>query len=566
MHKIVEAHLKSFVQSHAYTHLDESTQFERFVNFSLLTASYSSQYDLDDVSTGDGDDGIDGVAIIIDEEVINSKEDVQNVFGASKRNHDVEILFTQAKSGENFDLGEVLKFNSAVLRFLSADQYVVNDETQQNAWECYSEVLRHVPKIRNGKPTLVMRYVTTGVYKEPQAIETAKRDFLHNIEELGYFNHVDYRYLGRNEIVDLWISTYSGVTASLEMFSHAPLPKISGIEEAYLAVVKAKELVKCLLETEDGSLRTHVFEENVRSFLGDSNPVNESIGRTVSDGTIKSRFPVLNNGVTVVSPDVRVQGNVLHLENFQIVNGCQTSNVLFNHKEELTDDVMVTLKVVETTNEDVFSDLVRATNSQTKVEETQFLSLRPIVKKIEQYFNSFEEGDGRLYFERRERQYVGRDIPAIRTFSLHNLTKCVAAMFCERPDLAYRYPKSMYETLSEKIFDDDNREIVFYTACLVLYRLHLLIASSEIPQNMKRNKWHLIMLVRCLISGIKMPALRDRKIEPYCQKIIDTLIHKTDQGTAFVKKAVTIFQSIGEISDDRLKRQAVISEMKDKIK
>ncbi len=44
----------------------------------------------------------------------------------------------------------------------------------------------------------------------------------------------------------------------------------------------------------------------------------------------------------------------LHMEYFQIVNGCQTSNVLYENREILNDSIMVSLKVVETKNEDVF--------------------------------------------------------------------------------------------------------------------------------------------------------------------------------------------------------------------
>jgi len=40
------------------------------------------------------------------------------------------------------------------------------------------------------------------------------------------------------------------------------------VNEAYLAVVKARDLVHELLIGPDGSLRTQVFEENVRAFLG----------------------------------------------------------------------------------------------------------------------------------------------------------------------------------------------------------------------------------------------------------------------------------------------------------
>ena len=52
------------------------------------------------------------------------------------------------------------------------------------------------------------------------------------------------------------------------------------IDEAYLAVVKASDFVENVLLSADGNLRTQVFEENVRSFLGLDNPVNQSISLT----------------------------------------------------------------------------------------------------------------------------------------------------------------------------------------------------------------------------------------------------------------------------------------------
>lgn len=565
MHRIIKAHLESFVRSHGLEAEPESCQFEKFANFSIISAKLGSRFDLDDVTTGEDDDGTDGVAIIVDEEIIVSKEDASSVFATDRRNHDVEALFIQAKRSDSFDLGDFLKFKESILRFINSDTYTSNDDVQLSAREVFDFALANVPKIRNGKPGFIARYVTTGSYRNPEALEASKRDFEKQLQELGLFSIIDIKFLGRDELTSLWVSTYSGISAHLEMFSNAPLPTISGINEAYLAVVKARDLVDNLLITEDGNLRTQVFEENVRSFLGLDNPVNAAIEETIKKGQDATRFPVLNNGITIASPDVRVQGNSLYLENFQIVNGCQTSNVLYENREFLDDSIMVGLKVVETLNEDVFSELVRATNSQTKVEETQFISLRPIVKKIEQYFNTYEGQEGRLYFERRDRQYVGHDIPAIRIFSVHEAAKCVAAMFCDRPDLAFRYPKRMYEELTEAMFNENVLEIIFYTACLTLYRLHLLVSNRTIPQNMRRFKWHILVLVRTIIAGKDIPRLNSRKIEPYCQSIIDSLFHYGDSVIVPFSRAVDTIVSLGEITNDRLKRQAVLQEMYNRI-
>lgn len=72
MNRIIKGHLDSFVKSHGLDTDDESVQFEKFVNFSILTPKVASSFDLENVTTSTGDDGMDGVAIIIDEDVIVS--------------------------------------------------------------------------------------------------------------------------------------------------------------------------------------------------------------------------------------------------------------------------------------------------------------------------------------------------------------------------------------------------------------------------------------------------------------------------------------------------------------
>lgn len=565
MHRITKTHLDSFVTSHGFEQLEEARQFELFVNYSILAARLANTYEIDDVTSTEEDDGIDGVAIIIDEELVISSEDAEACFSTGRKNHDVEVVFVQAKTSESYGLGDFLKFKEAILRFSASENYESNDTVQNNAREIFDVILSNVPKIRGGKPNITVRFVTTGIYRKPAELEKAKNQFTSQLNDLGYFGNIDVEFLGREEITKLWISTYETVSSELEMFSNAALPKIHGIDEAYLAVVKAKDLVNNLLLNEDGNLRAHVFQENVRAFLGIDNPVNESIAKTLEEVNQSTRFPVLNNGITIVSPDVRVQGSVLHLENFQIVNGCQTSNVLFECRDSLNDSVMVNLKVVETSNEDVFADLVRATNSQSKVDETQFLSLRPVVKRVEDYFNSFEGQDGRLYFERRDRQYVGRDIPAVRTFNVNVSAKAVASMFFERPDLAYRYPKQMYEQLGDQIFSDNTKECVFYAACLSLYRLHLLVASAEIPQNMRKYKWHILVLVRAIIAGKEIPNISSKKVDKYAGKLITSFSKHGPSVLEPFNEAIDIIQSFGNLTDDRLKRQAVLEEMLTKV-
>ncbi|PRX29219.1 hypothetical protein B0G75_109207 [Paraburkholderia sp. BL18I3N2] len=290
MHRIVKAHLESFVQSFGLEGDDEAKQFEKFATHCVLSSRFSATFDLDDVSTGPGDEGIDGVAVVIDEVVTPSVEDAQAIFASQRRNHDVDVLFVQAKRSESFDLGEFLKFKEGILRFATQTPYAATDEVLLDARQMFDVVLKEVPKVRNGKPSLTARFVTTGQYQKPAALETALADFLTQLDALGLFHDIDVRFIDRDELTRLWVGTYSGINASLPAFSTAALPNIAGIDEAYLAVVRASDFVNNLLVTEDGNLRTQVFEENVRSFLGHDNPVNQSIAATLGSEAA-SRFP-----------------------------------------------------------------------------------------------------------------------------------------------------------------------------------------------------------------------------------------------------------------------------------
>ena len=413
---------------------------------------------------------------------------------------------------------------------------------------------------------MFVRYVATGLYKNPPALETARFELKERISELGVASSIDIKFVDREELTRLWVSSYSGTSAEMDMFSVAPMPKIDGVEEAYLGIVRAKEIVEKLLMGEDGGIRSQVFEENVRSFLGVDNPVNTSIAATINAGSAASRFPALNNGITIVSPDVRLQGNTIHLQNFQIVNGCQTSHVLWENRNKLSDSTMVSVKVVETDNEDLFGELVTATNSQTKVDKNQFYSLRPIIKRVEKYFDSFGDGeDGRLYFERRDRQFVGRDIPALRVFSMHIAAKSVCAMFLQRPELAFKYPKTMYEELGEQMFSDDVKEIIFYSSCLALYRIHLLCSNGVIPRDIKRYKWHMLPLIRAIVCGSKdVCPVASNKAEKQAEKVAQALKKSTGPGVEAIKRASKIVKDGGP-SVDRLKRVAIVHEMLAKI-
>ena len=95
MHRIIKSHLDNFAKSFEIADLDENTQFEMFANYAVISPRVGAEFQLEDITTGDGDDGMDGVAVLIDEEVIVSADDVS--YGDSLSNYSFKDSFLRAE-------------------------------------------------------------------------------------------------------------------------------------------------------------------------------------------------------------------------------------------------------------------------------------------------------------------------------------------------------------------------------------------------------------------------------------------------------------------------------------
>ena len=74
------------------------------------------------------------------------------------------------------------------------------------------------------------------------------------------------------------------------------------------------------------------------------------------------------------------------IEDFQIVNGCQTTHVLFDCRDQADNSLLIPLRIVATQDEDVVKSIIRGTNRQTKVEDDQFFALTDFAEQLEDYF------------------------------------------------------------------------------------------------------------------------------------------------------------------------------------
>lgn len=524
MHKIIGSFLAKFSEENGFESEKESVQFEYFVNYIIAYDKYPREFDIREITSDDVDGGIDGVIFLVDDELASTLEEVKAIFSRPKRNISVEIIFIQAKSSESYDRGEILKFTDGVEDFVSTRCLLPQGAFLHECKSIYDFIIENASKVKNGRPDCKLYYACTSNNSIAAEIEATRNSAAMKIQETGYVRSTEFKYLGLSELTDLWNKTVNTTTATLEVDQFVAFPSMKGITEAYIAIVSANEFIQKLLLNEEGKMRTNIFEENVRFFLGEDNPVNKKIRSTLEDSEQADKFAIFNNGITIISPDVKVQNKRISMENYQIVNGCQTSNVLFECRDANIEKSYVTIKIIEVTDVDVVSDIVSATNSQSEVDDNQFLAFNPFVRRLEKYFAAMKPFDGKtqeLFFERRFDQYRNTSTPKKRVFSILETGRALGALFLGKPDLASRYPNKFISEVKKELFDEKNDEEAFYCAALVDYCLRPYYQKGKPLNNYAKYKWHVITIFGYMCCHQEPPKiLQKKKVADYCSKII----------------------------------------------
>ncbi len=202
----------------------------------------------------------------------------------------------------------------------------------------------------------------------------------------------------------------------------------------------APEYLKMITD-DSGQIRRSLFDDNVRDFQG-QNIVNRNIADTLRSSH-SERFAVLNNGVTIVARELRITGDKLFMKDYQVVNGGQTSHVLFNESDELTEAIHVPVKVISTDDEDLTTAVIQATNNQTAIKSEELNARADFERKLERFFET-HGGSRSLFYERRSRQYTGdQTIEKTRVITRQQLVRAFASMF-GRTSPSYRLRPCAY--------------------------------------------------------------------------------------------------------------------------
>lgn len=561
MDRITKQLLSDFFESQEIPESSEADDFEKFCNYTVIADEYNKTFDVDLVSVGSGNDtGIDGIAIIVNGHLVEDIDEVNDLL-ESNGFLDVTYIFIQAKTSSNFDTQEMHSFYFGVSDFFSEEPRLPRNDDIKRFNEISNHIINNASDFKEN-PKCKTFFITTGVYNQDDAnLSAAVTAAGENLKSYNLFEKIDNVVLGANELGKLYRKTKNPTTSTFVFSNKVTLPDVEGINEAYFGILPFIEFKKIL--TDDNDHMLSVFDDNVRDFQGITNPVNKGISKTLSSET-PNLFSVLNNGVTVVADSIKTAGNNLTISDYQIVNGCQTSNVLYESRFENIDNIVIPLRLIVTNNEDVKAKITVSTNSQTAIRKEQLSAMSDFQKNLEHYYSSIE-GEGKLYYERRAKQYnSNRNIVKRKIITVPIQIKAFFSMFNQNPHLVTSYFGSLVKNVGEqgsKIFEPDHQFAPYYLAGLAFYRLDGLFNAGEIDKKYRKVKFYLTMLVPMIASNEELPPLNSqRKVENYCAPLIEKLNDEKKCKDIFLTAAQIIDNSGANIEDKQALKSKAMTE------
>ncbi|MFZ0519259.1 MAG: AIPR family protein [Acidobacteriaceae bacterium] len=457
---------------------------------------------------------------------------------------DVSFIFVQAERSSSFESAKIGQFSFGVLDFFKDQPALPQNEPIKDAHSVMERIYILSSRFKRGKPVCRLYYVTTGKWIGDQNLEVRAQAAVADLKNLNIFKEVDFVPVDADALQRLYGQTKNAISREFTFAERSVIPEIPGVAEAYLGLVPAREFIH-LLQDEDGEIIKSLFYDNVRDFQ-DFNPVNSEIKKTLESDELRRQFVLMNNGITIIAKTLRATGNRVLIEDYQIVNGCQTSHVLFSQKELLNDDsVVLPLRVIATQDEAIIGSIIKATNRQTEVREDQLLALSDFQKKIEAFFLAYPESH-RLYYERRSRQYNSvTGIEKTRIVTPANLIRAYAAMLLGEPHRTTKNYASLLDQVGKNIFGKDHKLDPYYLAALALYRLEYFFRNQLLPSKYKPARYHILYAARLLLNPAPLPRANSHEMERYCADLINTF-WDIEQSEALLRKAVDAVDKVAQ--------------------
>lgn len=482
------------------TETNDSDVFESFGNFVIASNLLEEELEnLNVVSTGKSQ-GIAGIIIIVNNLLIKDLDDL-DTFG-SKEKLTIKIAFIQSTIQKSFDEQKLRSFTDEAIHFL------MGNVSLEPFTSIYNELMHKYLDRLADTPSIYLYFLsgkTTHVISD-ELLTKEKEKISGRIELSNRCNLKSYFVYQQENLKSEYekIAKYHSVNINFE--HNVQLPEVDDIKISLLSLIKFSELKKLIL-TYDGYLRDTLFIHNVRNFVGETD-VNKDIRTTLKDQTNNKFFPYLNNGLVIMCDDISrhpVKHNEFTLTYPRIINGCQTTNMLYEQyksDENSINDVYIVAKIIATNHKELRKKIVYAANNQNSIDK-DLQSLNDYHEKIEQYYNGMSKNDLLLYFERLRGQHA-QVTPPYSKINIETLARVYISTFLKLPNTmkSSALKKIEEHKIKGDVFNFDHDVEDYYYCGVLHYWINHFVVNKSILFKSKTMDMHLLMSCHIVLDKV----------------------------------------------------------------
>jgi hypothetical protein len=455
------------------------------------------------LTEGGNDGGADGIYIVANQRQLVTEDTSLEMKSISK----IRVIIFQVKTAGGFKPTEIEKWIQLTDDFFDLSKkpdsfgvrYNNKVKSMMSIWrEQYLRVVSSFPELK------VDYYYITG---DPAVADDYAKDAGERVKAKAS-QHIkanpEVHFIGAQQ---LWEQVQKRPPKSKTLiWSEAPM----STKEGFVGLVRLNDFQNFLEDDSDpGMLAERIFESNVRGFQQDST-VNEDIAHSLENAE-QINFWLLNNGVTIIASKAQPASHLhLSIEDPQIVNGLQTSRLIFKHFSRSSNGALdkdtraVLVRVISTADQALQDRIIRATNSQNKMLPASLRMTDQIHRDIEELFKKAD-----LFYDRRKGYYRDQGKSAKKIISVNAVAQAVISILLQRPDDARARPGNYFKDDERYTLAFNNPQIpppAYLTCVQIVQRVELNLESHGVDRGDEKNiKFFVAALLGRELTGLERP-------------------------------------------------------------
>jgi hypothetical protein len=530
--------------------LTEGEYFEVFSAEQVLKDDDLSYEELaSGIIDGGGDGGIDSLYFFVNDVPFDEEMDIASY----KKGVPLRLVLIQSQTSSGFSESAIEKMISS-----ARDLFDLNKDLRRLATVYKQDLIDRMSHFRETFLDLASKFPSV---KFEYAYTTKGLEIHPNVERKvpmleqtikGFFNPISFSfrfYTAADLLASARRSTSS--TSSLRLAENP----ISTGQEGFVCLVTLKDYLAFITD-DDGHLRSHLFEGNVRDYQGKTE-VNIEIRRTLETADSED-FWWLNNGVSIICSNASLSGKMLTIKDAEIVNGLQSSREIYNalHGKDLSKEPRnLLVRVLKPQSQESRDRIIKATNSQTPIPAASLRATDKIHRDIEEYL--YSKG---YFYDRRKNYYKNIGKPIKKIFGIPFVAQSVMACALTDPANARARPSSLIksEDAYKRIFSL-NYPLDVYLKCPVVVQNVAEILKQSGEENYRKHFNNILFYVATLwvlrqsrvprpsvqqVANIDISAVTPNSVLPVAADVLDEYVRLG--GTDQVAKGADLSKALLE--------------------